>query len=286
VGAALACTGDGLRVRPPDAGGAGTSGGGSGGAGTGGIGGGVVAGTSGSIAGTSGGVAGTLGAGGAAGTFSPACHYDCFGGTTCLGGVVTSYRSAPVSCQYWTGSCPVSATYRCAQGCAIEFGNIGNVVPSGGLAAFCKETQNAKVGDACSQYGGVCVPTRASDGPDGGIETDYLACDPAASRCVASAGPPAADFGAPCQVPNATGTGYRYVSSACPKQYCLRFDDPASSCARWGCTGSCWGDHQCPAGWFCDGTLKDLSTGVVGSPAVCRPGPRDGVPRSLACSSP
>src|SRR4051812_27547795 len=44
-------------------------------------------------------------------TFPPTCHYDCFGGTMCRNGVVTTTLFAPVPCEFFTGSCPVLATY-------------------------------------------------------------------------------------------------------------------------------------------------------------------------------
>jgi hypothetical protein len=154
------------------------------------------------------------------------------------------------------------------------------------LEIFCVETQTAQLGQTCPAFTpGACLPNRATDTPDGGLSTTFLTCDQATSKCVAADGPPLVDFGASCfnrYTPVAPGTGYTYVQ-ACPKQYCLRLVDEADGCTRSGCTAACWGDHMCPLGWYCDDSLTNLSVGHISSSPVCRPGPRNVVPKTWAC---
>ena len=47
----------------------------------------------------------------------PYCHYDCLGYHECADGVVTTFASYPVPCEYWEGSCPIEDTLACEQGC-------------------------------------------------------------------------------------------------------------------------------------------------------------------------
>jgi hypothetical protein len=221
-------------------------------------------------------------------TFPPGCHYDCFGGTSCRNGVVTTIIHGPVPCEHLTGSCPVLATYNCKEGCAIEptdvrggenpFAN----VPAAALAVLCKETPNATAGTPCDATQPSCLPNRAQEhadaGADGGLHTEYLTCQ--SNTCQPATDPPpsATNYYSPCTGAT-TGDGY-IASGSC--FYCLSFQDPASACTRTGCSQLCWSDHQCPQGSFCDPTLVDLAHPGT-TAALCRPGPRKGVPKELAC---
>jgi hypothetical protein len=216
-------------------------------------------------------------------TFPPGCHMDCFGGTACRNGVVTTIIYAPVSCDSFTGSCPVVATYTCKEGCAIEptdilgNGNPFQNAPAAALAVLCKETPSKTAGAPCDSTPTSCLPNRARDQAGGGLHTDYLSCQ--GGTCQPTEPPSsAANYYTPC---NGASTGNGFVA-ADNCSYCLTFQDPTSACTRTGCTQFCWSDHQCPQGSYCDPTIEDLEhPGQVG--AFCRPGPRKGVPRDLTC---
>ena len=220
-------------------------------------------------------------------TFPPGCHYDCFGGTSCRNGVVTTIVYAPVPCGSFTGSCPVAATYTCKEGCSIEptdirgFGNPFQNASAADLAVLCKETPSKTAGDPCGSAPTSCLPNRAQEradaGAEGGLHTDYLACQ-AGSCQPTDLLPSPANYYSPC-TGSTTGDGY-IASDNC--SFCLSFQDPGSACTRTGCTQLCWSDHQCPQGSYCDPTLKDLAHPAT-TGALCRPGPRNGMPQGLTC---
>jgi hypothetical protein len=221
-------------------------------------------------------------------TFPPGCHYDCFGGTECSNGVVTTTIFAPVPCEYFKGSCPVLATYTCKEGCAIEPTNIRGGAnpfanaPAAALAVLCKETPSKTAGAPCDPSQPSCLPNRAQEradaGADGGLHTEYLTCQSGTCQPPPDPAPTAANYYSPCTGAT-SGDGY-ITSDSCP--YCLSFQDPGSACTRTGCTQLCWSDHQCPQGSFCDPAIMDLAH-VVSTASLCRPGPRKGVPAGLTC---
>src|SRR6266496_1211823 len=220
--------------------------------------GGAVAGTGGSpmgIAGASG--SGGTTSGGTGGTFSPGCHYDCFGRTTCADGVVTSWANVPVPCSQWTGSCPHSIVGMCQKGCGASNSRIGASMTC--PLVVCKENAPKVLGDPC-ETNDDCRPSPALTG-GATPENVYLRCDITAGTCVSATAPVLADWLAPC-TPHVLAsfmgvtTGLQaVVDSRCSSGLCLAAGE--TTCVRQGCTMACRSDDECPMSSLCMGAACD-----------------------------
>jgi hypothetical protein len=201
--------------------------------------------------GGAGGGGATAGNGGAAGGFPPGCHYDCFGRTTCVDGVVTWWANTPIDCRHWTGSCPSSVVATCRKGCAAAV--IHSSVPMACPLVICRENTAKVAGDPC-QADDDCRPIPAGSATDTPANI-YLRCDVAAGRCVAASPPVVADWMAACTPSLLTS----FMGQTTGVQW---FDDPRCSsgacvaagtqtCVRQGCTTRCRSDDECPMGSRC-----------------------------------
>ncbi len=233
------------------AGGAETGGAGAGGAETGGAGAGGATGGRGGTGG-SGATAGTQGRGG-----SPSsCHYDCFGRTTCLDGVVTSWANTPVSCSAWTGSCPHYVVETCRKGCSASEISTSTLCP----LAICKENVPKVAGDPC-ETDDECRPSRARTTGTTTPENVYLRCDVAAGICVSADPPVLADWLAGCTPGLLTSLGgvntglVRISDPQCSSGLCMAAGE--TTCVRNGCTMACRSDDECPTGAICTGASCD-----------------------------
>lgn len=100
----------------------------------------------------------------------PYCHWDCFGGYACEGGVVLRYAATPVPCPAWTGRCPSypEPVSPCMEGCREgAFGTTAEMV--------CEENQPHAPGDPCATDGDCQPPGMELDG-FGGSRTITLVC--------------------------------------------------------------------------------------------------------------
>lgn len=214
---------------------------------------------------------------------SQTCTFDCFPHTTCVAGSVTSYPGAAItsSCSSHV-ECPSYAPHVCAQGCAVEGVSVSQ--SSANVEAFCAETPSKHVGDSC-RSDEECLPNKAESQPDGTLLTTFLKCDGGKGACVQAPAVSSSTFGGTCDISRRVREGDGQVSPVnFGDGFCLAFTDAQAGCVRSGTTWPCVGDQQCPLGWYC-ATLVDLTrTDGIGAAAVCRPGPRGGIPTVLSCA--
>jgi hypothetical protein len=200
--------------------------------------------------------------------FGPDCKFECVGELQCRDGFAYARTNAPVPCVEWVGSCP-GTTAQCSGGCDLVFSAHRTDDWSGQLAALCRDTQVAKVGDSCANQ---CLPTRAVADAQGNVTQQYLACT--GGTCAAAAAPSVGNYLGACGAmavqfgaPGVTGV----VSDG--TNACLLAWDTAAGKTRQGSTIFCIGDWECPSGSSCDDSLPFVDdVGVIG--AVCRPGAR------------
>lgn len=220
------------------------------------------------------------------GGYAPGCHYDCFGSATCFGGQVVVTINAPVPCEHWKGACPTREPYACEKGCAEEghFSGLYENDPT----VLCVEGAPKKAGSPCESAAD-CLPTPAVIDWDAGgtVHNVYLQCDTDAGVCVEAA--PAeidgwlSDCGlsAPDSGVTAGSGAYGFVATAaCPGGACAFYAKSGETCIRQGCTGPCEGDHQCPPGAMCSGTVK---LGDGGLQRVCKAGRPNVIGDGLTC---
>lgn len=201
----------------------------------------------------------------------PSCHYDCFGYSACVEGVVTTWAHTPVPCEHWDGACPRRVTYQCERGCRTNVESIG---PFDEPREMCEEHRPKRIGDPCVDESG-CRPEVATWDAQGVVTNVYLACDVARGVCVARDPPVVPDWLAACGLEPDGQPGFAYgvaPSALCAAGVCLYVE--RDTCVAQGCTIPCAGDGDCPPGAVC---RPDW--------AVCKPGPPNAIGIGLVCPS-
>ncbi len=190
----------------------------------------------------------------------PGCHWDCFGGSTCVNGTAWVNGYAPRSCctfsDPWPGPGPVCSLQ--PVGCPDGVCHLPDPRYAACLRLLGTPSEPCPAG-SCEQIRLYC-----SDGPAqaGDPCTDDRDCRPAAEgaprlrcggegTCVEEARPEAPEgYGANCGLAagDVFGPDERVVRApACPLCQVL----PTEGCLRQACTIECTYDEDCPSGSVC-----------------------------------
>ena len=203
-------------------------------------------------------------------TYDPNCHWDCFGETTCVDGVVVEYSSTPVPCDRWSGSCKSTFILQCQEGCRDGIFHFESNLSAGQEHLFCKEN-TPTIGSPCTEdIECFLVENRDTMIPP---VINHLRCDTANGQCASILPTPSADYLQPCGLPETQTTESFVEAPACEGGVCIvHYDDDASlsACERslQGCTQLCLSDLECPLGSLC------VSAGQLAGDerSVCKPG--------------
>jgi hypothetical protein len=206
----------------------------------------------------------------------PYCHLDCFGGAFCSQGVVTSTLAVPVPCYTDIKYCPTGQLGTCALGCALK---AGYIEVFGSALQACREGELKALDLPCTATAD-CMPSKVQLAP-GAAAPVIAVCDPVVHKCVAQPGGPLSDFGTPCDALNSPqvwilepGLGEHHLTALCGGGVCSRLACPPNSpCGsagkKWGCTGRCQVDADCPGNAHCKAVNLSVWPQVPGQVNIC-----------------